>query len=157
MKNVWEKIQKKNEINIEINYNGFIPNSYINNEQHKISIYKKISAIQSEEENNKIRSEIYDRFGPIPNELNSLLILSELKLLAQKLNITSLKEKNGLLEIEYLDINSIPAEKIIKIIKDNPNILKLNQEYQNSVFLNLGNIKETDKINWIYKNLYLLL
>ncbi|ACH94852.1 transcription-repair coupling factor [Borrelia recurrentis] len=151
------KNSKKNEINIEINYNGFIPNSYINNEQHKISIYKKISAIQSEEENNKIRSEIYDRFGPIPNELNSLLILSELKLLAQKLNITSLKERNGLLEIEYLDINSIPAEKIMKIIKDNPNILKLNQEYQNSVFLNLGNIKETDKINWIYKNLYLLL
>ncbi|AHH10805.1 Transcription-repair coupling factor [Borrelia coriaceae ATCC 43381] len=87
---------KEDEINIEINYNGFIPDSYINNEQDKISIYKKISVIQSEEENNKIRAEIHDRFGTIPKELNTLLILSELKILAKKLNIASLKEKNRL-------------------------------------------------------------
>ncbi|WP_024653421.1 transcription-repair coupling factor [Borrelia persica] len=153
------KISKKNEINIEINYNGFIPDNYINNEKHKISIYKRISAIQSEEENNQIRAEIYDKFGPIPNELNTLFILSELKLLAKKLNITSLKERNGLLEIEYLDIDSIPVTRIMQIIKDNPTILKLNQEYKNSIFLNLNPniIQNTDKISWIYKNLNVLL
>ncbi|WP_330730101.1 transcription-repair coupling factor [Borrelia turicatae] len=151
------KNSKEDEITIEINYNGFIPDSYINNEQDKISIYKKISKVQNKEENNKIRTEIYDQFGPIPKELNNLLILSELKLLAKKLNITSLKEKNELLEIEYLNTKSIPAEKIMQIIKDNPTILKINPEYKNSVFLNLKHIKKSEKINCIYKNLNLLL
>ncbi|AHH14121.1 transcription-repair coupling factor [Borrelia hermsii] len=151
------KDSKEDKITIEINYNGFIPDSYVNNEQDKISIYKKISVIQSEEENNKIRAEIHDRFGPIPEELNTLLILSELKLLAKKLNITSLKERNGLLEIEYLDTNSIPVYRIMQIIKDNPTTLKINPEYKNSVFLNLKNVKGSEKINCIYRHLNLLL
>ncbi|AAX17125.1 transcription-repair coupling factor [Borrelia hermsii] len=151
------KNSKEDEITIEINYNGFIPDSYVNNEQDKISIYKKISAIQSEEENNKIRAEIHDRFGSIPEELNTLLILSELKLLAKKLNITSLKEKNGLLEIEYLDIKSIPVYRIMQIIKDDPTTLKINPKDKKSVFLNLKNVKESEKINCIYRHLNLLL
>ncbi|AHH08594.1 transcription-repair coupling factor [Borrelia anserina] len=151
------KNSKEDKITIEINYNGFIPDSYINSEQDKISIYKKIAAIQNEEENNKIRSEIYDRFGPIPKELNTLLMLSELKLLVKKLNIASLKERNGLLEIEYLNTSSIPVTKIIQIIKYNPTIMKINPEYKNSVFLNLKNVKESEKIKCIYKNLNLLL
>ncbi|WP_445436081.1 transcription-repair coupling factor [Candidatus Borreliella tachyglossi] len=151
------KSSKENETIIEINYNGFIPDSYVDSEQDKILIYKKISGIQSEEENKKIRSEIHDRFGPIPQELNILLILSELKILAKRLNIASLKERNGLLEIEYVNIESIPTKKIMSIINANPTMLKINPKYKNSIFLNLTNIQESDKIHCIYKNLNLLL
>ncbi|AYE36477.1 transcription-repair coupling factor [Borrelia turcica IST7] len=151
------KSSQENEITIEINYNGFIPDSYVDNEQDKILIYKKISGIQSEEENKKIRAEIYDRFGSIPKELNTLLTLAEIKTLAKKFNILSLKERNELLEIEYSNTESIPIKKVMEIIKDNPTTLKINPKYQNSIFLNLNNNKESDKINYIYKNLNLLL
>ncbi|BCR19563.1 Transcription-repair-coupling factor [Borrelia miyamotoi] len=152
-KRMGSKNLKEDKVIIEINYNGFIPDSYVNNEQDKILIYKKISSIQSEEENNKIRDEIHDRFGSIPKELNNLFLLAGLKIIAKKLNIVSLKERNGLLEIEYLNIKSIPAEKIMQIIKDNPTIIKINPKYKNSIFLNLKNIKVSEKINCIYKNL----
>ena len=148
---------QENEIAVEINYNGFIPDSYTDNEQDKMLIYKKISGIQSEEENKKIRAEIYDQFGSIPKEINVLLTLAEMKILAKKLNILSLREKNELLEIEYLNTELIPVKKIMEIIKGNPNTLKINPEYKNSIFLNLNGTKEADKINYIYKNLNLLL
>ncbi|UER67777.1 transcription-repair coupling factor [Borrelia sp. BU AG58] len=151
------KNTQENEITVEINYNGFIPDSYVDNEQDKMLIYKKISEIQSEEENKKIRAEIYDRFGSIPKELNVLLTLAEMKILAKKLNILSLKERNKLLEIEYLNTELIPVRKIMEIIKDNPTTLKINPECKNSVFLNLQNTEESNKINYIYKSLNLLL
>ncbi|BCR22034.1 transcription-repair coupling factor [Borrelia sp. HM] len=147
------KDSKENKVIIEINYNGFIPDNYVNNEQDKILIYKKISSIQSEEENSKVRDEIHDRFGSIPKEVNDLFILAELKILAQKLNIVSLKERNGLLEIEYSNIKNIPAEEIMQIIKENPNKIKINPEYKNSIFLNLQNTKASEKINYIYSNI----
>ena len=128
------KSSQENEITIEINYNGFIPDSYVDNEQDKILIYKKISGIQSEEENKKKRAEIYDRFGSIPKELNTLLTLAEIKTLAKKFNILSLKERNELLEIEYSNTESIPIKKIMEIIKDNPTTLKINPKYKNSIF-----------------------
>ncbi len=84
------------EVDIEINYSGFIPENYAKNEQDKILIYKKIFKIQTEEESKKIRSELHNDFGPIPEEINSLLMLAELKILAKDLNITKLKEKTGL-------------------------------------------------------------
>ena len=147
------KNSKEDKVIIEINYNGFIPDSYVNNEQDKILIYKKISSIQSEEENNKVRNEIHDRFGVIPKEVNDLFTLAELKMLAKKLNIISLKERNGSLEIEYLNMKNIPAEEIIQIIKENPNKIKINPKYKNSIFLNLQNIKVSEKINYIYRNI----
>ncbi len=144
------------EVDIEINYSGFIPENYAKNEQDKILIYKKIFKIQTEEESKKIRSELHNDFGPIPEEINSLLMLAELKILAKDLNITKLKEKNRALEIEYKNIESIPMEKIIEILQKHPNLLILNPSYQKSIFLSFKNIEKSEKINYIYKNINLL-
>lgn len=144
------------EVDIKINYSGFIPENYAKNEQDKILIYKKIFKIQTEEESKKIRSELHNDFGPIPEEINSLLMLAELKILAKDLNITKLKEKNRALEIEYKNIESIPMEKIIEILQKHPNLLILNPSYQKSIFLSFKNIEKSEKINYIYKNINLL-
>ncbi len=149
------KISSEEEVDIEINYSGFIPDNYIKNEQTKILIYKKIFEIQTEEESKKIRSEIHDNFG-LPKEINSLLMLAELKILAKKLNIIKIKETNKTLEIEYKNIESIPMEKIIEILQKHPNLLILNPSYQKSIFLSFKNIEKSDKMNYIYKNINLL-
>ncbi|WNY69736.1 transcription-repair coupling factor [Borreliella andersonii] len=147
---------EEEEVDIEINYSGFIPENYAKNEQDKILIYKKIFKIQTEEESKKIRSELQDNFGPIPKEINSLLMLAELKILAKNLNIKKLKETNKALEIEYKNIESIPMEKVIEILQNHPNLLILNPSYQKSIFLSFKNIEKSEKINYIYKNINLL-
>src|SRR5574344_1218881 len=61
------------EVLMEMEYTGFIPDSYIVNPQIKMEIYKKIASVVTESEFNSVLSELIDRFGPIPDEVSSLL------------------------------------------------------------------------------------
>ena len=59
----------------------FIPDDYINDLDVKISIYKRISSISTEEEKEIMIDEIIDRFGPLPLEVKNLFRLIEIKIL----------------------------------------------------------------------------
>ncbi len=51
---------------VECDINAYIPATYIKNEYQKLDIYKRISAIETEEEYMDMQDELMDRFGDIP-------------------------------------------------------------------------------------------
>ncbi|MCD6122118.1 MAG: transcription-repair coupling factor, partial [Spirochaetales bacterium] len=89
------------ELYLELEYTGFIPDKYIPEPVEKMEVYKKIAAISSYEELDAVYSEIQDRFGPVPNEVESLFSIAEIRIACKKLYISSLKEKNGAARIEF--------------------------------------------------------
>ena len=46
---------------MDVNVDAYIPDSYIPNEYHKLDIYKRIAAIESEEEMDDMIEELIDR------------------------------------------------------------------------------------------------
>ena len=66
---------------LDLEYTGFIPDSYIQNPQTKMEIYKKIAAVSKKEELDAVYNELDDRFGPIPDEVYSLLALAEIRII----------------------------------------------------------------------------
>ena len=69
---------------IDLDIDAFIPESYIKNEYQKLDIYKRIAAIESEEEMDDMIEELIDRFGDIPKKVELLLEVARLKNLAQQ-------------------------------------------------------------------------
>lgn len=57
---------------IDLNVDAYIP-EYIKNEYQKLDIYKRIAAIESEEELEDMTEELIDRFGDIPKKCSSFL------------------------------------------------------------------------------------
>lgn len=58
---------------IDLNVDAYIPEYYIKNEYQKLDIYKRIAAIESEEELEDMTEELIDRFGDIPKKCSSFL------------------------------------------------------------------------------------
>ncbi len=102
-----ENYEAQNEVLMELEYSGFIPDTYIPNLQTKMEVYKKIAGVQSKDELEGMYLELEDRFGPIPDEVYSLLSLAEVRVIAKKLYISSLKEKQGLIQIEFGKVSDI--------------------------------------------------
>ncbi len=69
------------EITPEIRWNkpAFIPDSYIENPHQRLSIYKRLSGVQSEEDVKEMRSELEDRYGPVPHPVLNLLEVMRVK------------------------------------------------------------------------------
>lgn len=58
---------------IDLNLDAYIPASLIPNEAQKLEVYRRIAALETEEEGNNLLEEILDRYGDEPREVNELV------------------------------------------------------------------------------------
>ncbi|MBO7123529.1 MAG: transcription-repair coupling factor [Treponema sp.] len=135
----------QNEVLLELDYTGFIPDTYVSNPQVKMEIYKKIAGVLSREELDSVYSELCDRFGPVPEEVESLLTLAEIRVIAGALFISSIKEKQGFARVEFSKVSNINVDKLMNLIKANPGSVKLDPSQPNVVLLQTGKIGLKEK------------
>ena len=76
---------------LDLNVDAYIPDSYIPNEYQKLDIYKRIAAIENEEEKDDMAEELTDRFGDIPKKVEKLLEAAGLKALAHSVYVTAVE------------------------------------------------------------------
>ena len=145
--------QENPEVLMELEYTGFIPDSYIMNPQIKMEIYKKIAAVTDEQEFDAVLGELSDRFGPIPDEVSSLLALAEIRIICRTLSISSIKERQGEVAVEFRQTANLSIDKILRLIKDNPGVVRLNQQHPNVIFIKLGKIGLKEKSEFIREKL----
>ena len=108
-----------NSIEIDINKSCLIPADYINDIYTRLKYYKKISSCKNKDEINIIKDEIIDIFGPIPEFLNNLFILTILKLKIMNKNIKYIKIINQDVKIEINNFEKIKINNIIVNAKNN--------------------------------------
>ncbi len=78
------------ETTVDIESDAYIPPRYIANEDQKLAIYRKIAAIENEEEYDDMLDELIDRFGEPPKSVTNLLKIALLKARAHKVYVSEL-------------------------------------------------------------------
>ncbi len=76
------------ETTIDMSIDAYLPDSYISNEALKLDTYKRIAAIENNEEYDDMLEELLDRFGEPPKTVQNLLAVANLKAPAHKAWIT---------------------------------------------------------------------
>ncbi|XGK33180.1 transcription-repair coupling factor [Lactobacillus acidophilus] len=137
-----KKTVKKSNAEIDLKLEAYIPDSYIGDQEEKIEFYKKIKAVNSQEELDKIEDELIDRFGDYPVSVENLLAVAGLKVnadLAQVLNV--LKISNDKIKVEFNNNASHELEgpNIFKALEhvDLKARISMNQEKRMVVLLQL--------------------
>lgn len=80
------------DVNIDIEADAYLPNTYIEDERQKIDMYKRFKAADSLEAMRDLEDEMIDRFGDFPEEVARLCVISRIKVLSEELNIESIKQ-----------------------------------------------------------------
>ena len=138
---------------IELEYTGFIPDSYIRVPETKMEVYKKIAAVRTAEELDHLYAELSDRFGPVPEEAESLLALAEIKITCAKLSIAALKERGGTVRIIFAKVSKISIDKLLRMIKESGGRVKLDAKQPNVIMLETGAIGLKEKSEFISEKL----
>ncbi len=97
---------------IDLNIDAYIPGSYIKNEYQKLDIYKRIAAIETEEEMDDMTEELIDRFGEIPKKVQQLLHIAALKSLARSAYVTAVEQKGQEFKFVMYEKAKIDPQKI---------------------------------------------
>ena len=94
-------IKMPSSYDIEINKPCLIPEMYIDDIYMRLKYYRMISSCKDENELEELLFTIQDIYGPVPEELNNLLIISLMKQKLSDKNIQRLKIYNDSVTIKF--------------------------------------------------------
>ena len=96
---ITEETQDTPEVEMVLNLDAYLPAEYIQNEQAKIEIYKKLRKVENEAQLDDIRDELMDRFNDYPIEVERLLDSVQIKMHALRAGVTLIKDQGKTVDI----------------------------------------------------------
>jgi len=94
-----------------------IPDDYIPQVNVRLNIYKKIASIEDLAEIDRIKEEILDRFGPMPEPVERLLAYGTVKCLARKLGIVSVDRIESKIILKFREEAPVDWSRISSFLK----------------------------------------
>jgi transcription-repair coupling factor (superfamily II helicase) len=93
-----------------------IPASYIADEQQRLRAYKKIADIRDPEQAETVRAELADRYGPLPDAVNTLVEFAMLKSAAQRLGVEAVDRRGSWLNIKFHPGSRIEPARLMDLV-----------------------------------------
>ena len=87
-----EGVKQKTPAIVDINVTAFIPDDWVGSKEQKMIEYKRLADVKNETELEYIVSEWKDRFSRIPDEVQNLIKLIKIRLLATECSISIVRE-----------------------------------------------------------------
>lgn len=87
-----EKTEKTEPTIVDINVTAFIPETWVGDYSQKMIEYKRLANVENEAQLELIISEWKDRFSKMPSEVENLIKLIRLRLLATNIKISSIRQ-----------------------------------------------------------------
>lgn len=131
-----EKPQEENDVSIDIEINAYLPESYIASPNQRIDMYKKIAAIENEDDKFQIEDELIDRYGDIPKAVQNIIEVAALKITAKEAGITEITQHGTSLTLRFADGRLTP-EIIMALDKAYPMRIKVMSQTEPAVNVKL--------------------
>ena len=75
---------------VHLDIDAYLPSKYITDNTQKIEVYKKAASISKIEDIAELEEELIDRFGPLPQEVANLFVVTRLRVYGKKCGIESI-------------------------------------------------------------------
>ncbi|WP_041616453.1 transcription-repair coupling factor [Spirosoma linguale] len=111
---------------IETDLQVVIPEKYVSNISERLALYTRLDSLQNDNEVQAFRQEVIDRFGPMPEEVENLIKMVNVRWKAEQLYLEKLTLKNNIMKGYFVSngndefFKSDQFGKVIEYIKRNP-------------------------------------
>jgi transcription-repair coupling factor (superfamily II helicase) len=130
-----------------------IPDDYISDLTTRMEIYKRLSIISDENETNEIAAELIDRFGKLPDEVETLIDTIDLRNICKSTNIERVDcGKNGYL-IKFKNNEFANPKDLISYITYHSNNFSIRPDQRISVKFTKKDVSIIDSIKATVKEL----
>ncbi|MGN0631321.1 MAG: TRCF domain-containing protein, partial [Ruminococcus sp.] len=107
-----EKPEKIAECVVDVQINAHIPEEYIESLSQRLSMYRKIAAVETQDGKLDLLDELIDRYGDPPAEITGLIDVSLLRNRAAALGITEINQRG---EKMYFYVTSPTQEQVTRL------------------------------------------
>jgi transcription-repair coupling factor (superfamily II helicase) len=105
-------VEEEPDPTLHLNVSAFIPEEYVADPHHRLSLYKRLSSSHQIGDLALLNGEIQDRYGALPEPVERLFEVMQLRILAKSLRLTSLEIKESTAVVSFDPKASIPETGI---------------------------------------------
>ncbi len=145
--------EEEQDVLLELDYTGFIPDSYIPDPPSKFEAYKKIASIQTDGQLEGLRAELENRYGQLPEEVDNLFCIAEIKIICRRLSIVHLSENRGVVDIEFGRLSAINPDKVISLLRLSDGKVQMDSKNMTHMRMQTGAVSLKDKALFILEQL----
>ena len=102
------------QLNLALNLR--LPNEYIQEENQRLRMYKRIAGVENEDQLADVRSELSDRYGPLPQPVRNLLDAAALKLLSERVGVLGIDRKRESVQIRFSEQASVDPARLAEFV-----------------------------------------
>ncbi len=160
-----ENIKKEQEAHtfasdcqIETDIEMRFPEDYIENIAERMHLYRELDNLNEEDELVSFKSNLTDRFGPLPDKAKILFNIVRIRVIAKQLAIEKIIFKNKKLYLYFIAnqesyfYESTQFGKILLWLQNNPTIAEM-KEGKDKLFLFIKNIKSIEEIKTLLSDI----
>ncbi len=111
-----EAAPEEEAIQLNLGLNIRIPADFIQEENQRLRMYKRIAGVESDSQLDDVRSELQDRYGEPPAAVRNLLEYAHLKLRAMGAGVTAIERKREQVSIRFKENASIDPERLMRFV-----------------------------------------
>ena len=108
----WQEIPDP-EINVPVP--ARLPEQYIGDMDIRLNLYRRLSTVREGGQLKRLKEEVIDRFGPLPEEVENLFQLVSLRLVLRRLGITRLDAGQSNITLTFAQSNTLDPERLVKM------------------------------------------
>lgn len=109
--------QPAEPVRLDVTVDAYVPSDYVTYEQAKIELHRRIAGARELSDVGALRDELSDRFGPVPDPLERLLLLQEARLKFGRAGARTVSFAGGRMVISPVDLN---ADQVGQMRKEMP-------------------------------------
>jgi transcription-repair coupling factor (superfamily II helicase) len=99
-------------VRLDVNVDAYIPTDYVPYEQAKIEVHRRVAAALEVAEVERLREDLEDRFGPIPEPLANLLALQRARIKFGLAGATMVTIRGERLAVTPIELDSTRARRL---------------------------------------------
>ena len=107
-----EEVEEEITPTLHLNVSAFIPDHYVEDAHQRLSLYKRLSASQKMGDLALLHEETQDRYGLLPDAVERLFEVMQIRLLAKKVRLESLEVSKTKIILTYDSKSTISQESL---------------------------------------------
>jgi transcription-repair coupling factor (superfamily II helicase) len=96
-----------------------IDESYISEENQRLRMYKRIAGVENEKAIEDVRTEMEDRYGPLPASVGHLLEAARLRLECERIGVAQVDRKRDAVHIRFMESAAVDPGRLMKLVAKN--------------------------------------
>ncbi len=114
-----EDIEEDISTQLNLNVDVRIPDEYVFDMSQRLRAYKRIASASSDEELARIREEISDRYGRMPESVENLFEFAAIRRAAESLGIVAIDRIKDNFSIKLSEKAKVDPEKLMRLLEEN--------------------------------------